>query len=164
MATDAPVEKTIVLVKGKSITLDPANMEFNEVNLSDYLEKEYGWVDYLGKQLELANKEVLDAETAYEAVYSQKYIESKDLGNTDNYAKAKALSDPDYVAARNLWADRKEAVGLLKAHLRAWDKNHENAQNRGHTLRKEMEKLNRDIREPETGAFESVLDELRGGR
>jgi hypothetical protein len=33
---------------------------------------------------------------------------------------------------------------MLRQHLRAWDKNHENAQNRGNTLRKEMERLHKD--------------------
>jgi hypothetical protein len=34
---------------------------------------------------------------------------------------------------------------LLQQHLRAWDKNHDNAQSRGHMIRKEMDKLNIDI-------------------
>ena len=34
---------------------------------------------------------------------------------------------------------------LLKQHLRSWDKAHENAQSRGHMIRKEMDKLNTDI-------------------
>jgi hypothetical protein len=29
----------------------------------------------------------------------------------------------------------------MQQHLRAWDKAHDNAQNRGHTLRKEMDKF-----------------------
>jgi len=142
---DAPVEKVVVKVNGKDVVLDPDNMKFNEITLSGYMDREYAWVDYLGKQLEFAQKEVLLAEIDCEAIYSQKYIESKDDGNTENYAKAKALSDPAVIAARQKVAERKETVGLLKAHLKAWDKNHENAQNRGHTLRKEMDKLNRDI-------------------
>lgn len=143
---DAPQECVTVQVRGRDVVLDPNNMKFTEVSLSEYMDKEYAWIDYFGKQLEFANKELLDAEIAYEAEYSRRYIIAKDGGNTENYAKADALSDQQVVAARKLVADRKEVVGLLKAHLKAWDKNHDNAQNRGHTLRKEMEKLNRDIR------------------
>jgi len=36
-------------------------------------------------------------------------------------------------------------------YLKAWDKNHDNAQNRGHTLRKELDKLNKDIYEGRDG-------------
>ena len=109
---------------------------------------EYGWVDYLGKQLEYAQKEVLHAEIDYDSIYSKKFIVSKDNGNSDNYAKAFALSNDDVVAAKKKIADRKETVGHIKAHLKAFDKNHENVQNRGHTLRKELDKLNRDIYSP----------------
>ena len=143
---DAPLEKVTVQIRGRDVHLDPDNMKFNEVTLSEYMDKEYAWIDYFGKQLEYANKEMLEAEITYEAEYSKRYIMAKDAGNTENYAKADALSDQTVIAARKKVAERKEVVGLLKAHLKAWDKNHDNAQNRGHTLRKEMEKLNRDIR------------------
>lgn len=145
MVADAPVEKITVKVMGKSLVLDPANMKYNENSLSDYMSREYGWIDYYGKQLEFAQKEVLFADIDAEKIYGEKYLFSKDEGRTDTYAKAYAQSHPDYVAARKLVAECKETVGHLKAHLKAWDKNHENVQNRGHTLRKEMDKLNRDI-------------------
>lgn len=142
---DAPVEKVTVNVAGREVVLDPDNMRFNEATLSEYLIKEYGWIDYLGKQLEYAQKEVALAELDHEALYSERYMASKDLGNTENYAKAKALSDPDVIEAHKKVIEKKTNVGLLRAHLNAWNKNHDNAQNRGHTLRKEMDKLNRDI-------------------
>jgi hypothetical protein len=47
--------------------------------------------------------------------------------------------------------EKKSAVGFLKMYLKAWDKNHDNAQNRGHTLRKELDKLNKDIYEGRDG-------------
>jgi hypothetical protein len=142
---DAPVEKITVKVNGKDVVLDPKNMQFNELTLSDYMDREYGWIDYLGKQLEFANKEVQLAEIASEAEQAKRFIESKDAGNTDNYAKAFSLSHSDVVVAKQKVVERKEVVGLIKAHLKAWDKNHDNAQNRGHTLRKELDKLNKDI-------------------
>ena len=128
MASDAPVEKVKVVVRGKEILLDPDNMRYNENNLPEYMSKEYGWVDYLGKQLEYAQKELLLAEIEAEAAYSAKFMQSKDAANSDNYAKAYANSHIDVVAAKRLVVDRKEAVGHLKAHLVAWSKNHENAQ------------------------------------
>ena len=146
--TDAPLEAVTVIVRGKNVDLNPKFMKFNENNLSEYLEQEYGWLDYLGKQLEFANKECLDAEIEFDRIYSEKYLETKDAGNTENYSKAKSLADAAVVDARKKIADRKEAVGLLKAHIKAWDKNHDNAQNRGNTLRKEMDKLNREIYSP----------------
>jgi hypothetical protein len=150
MASDAPLEKVRVTVQGKEIILDPDNMKYNENNLPEYMSKEYGWVDYLGKQLEYAQKELLIAEVDSEAIYSLRFIESKDAGNSDNYAKAYSTANVDVVAAKRHVIDRKEVVGHIKAHLKAWDKNHENVQNRGHSLRQEMKVLNRDVYETDS--------------
>lgn len=160
MAEDAPIEKVTIQVRDQTIVLDPLNMKYNENSLADYMSREYGWIDYLGKQLEFAQKEVLLAEVDADAQYSLRFMESKDSGNSDNYAKAYALAHVDVVAAKKKIIDKKEVVGHLKAHLKAWDKNHENVQNRGHTLRKEMDKLHRDFYQtPEdaTCTFEDAL-------
>jgi len=145
MAKTAPIERVTVVVNGQTIVLDPENMKYNENTLSDYLSKEYGWIDYLGKQLEYAQKEVLIAGIESESQYSLRFLESKDAGNSDNYAKAYANCHVDVVAAKKKIADRKEVVGHLKAHLKAWSENHENANNRNHSIRAEMKILNRDF-------------------
>jgi len=160
MANDAPIEKVKVIVRGREIVLDPDNMKYSENNLPEYMSKEYGWVDYLGKQLEYAQKELLLAEIDAEAMFSSKFMESKAIGNSDNYAKAFANCHVDVVAAKKHVVDRKEVVGHLKAHLSAWNKNHENAQNRGHTIRTEMKVLNRDIYDAENNSTTSAEDFL----
>jgi hypothetical protein len=158
MAQDAPIQKVTVTVAGREIVLDPANMKYNENSLQDYMGKEYGWVDYLGKQLEYAQKEALLADIEADRVYGIKFMESKDRGESDNYAKAFANSHVEVVAAKQHLADRKEVVGHLKAHLKAWDKNHENVQNRGHTLRKELDKLhNVHYTDDATVSFEDAI-------
>lgn len=145
MAIEAPIEIVKVFVQGREIVLDPSNMKYNENSLGEYMGKEYGWVDYLGKQLEYAQKETLHADIEADSIYSLKFLESKDLGNSDNYAKAYALSHTEVIDAKKKVADCKETVGHLKAHLKAFDKNHDNVSNRSHTLRKELGMLSRDI-------------------
>ena len=100
---------------------------------------------FFRKQLELATKELALAELAYETKFNEIYIETKDGGGSDTYGKAKSQSHPDCVALHQAVIDRKSVVGFLKSHLKAWDRIHDNAQNRGHTLRKELDKLNKDI-------------------
>jgi len=158
MATDAPIEKVKVKVAGVEITLDPDNMKYNENNLGEYMNKEYGWIDYLGKQLEYAQKEVLMADIDAETQYSKKFMEAKDAGQTDSYSKSFATSHDDVVLARKKVVEGKEIVGHLKAHLRAWDKNHDNVQNRGHSLRAEMKVLSRDVYSEQN--VESILGEI----
>lgn len=162
---NAPVEKVVVTVLNRQVVLDPENMKYNENSLGDYMGREYGWIDYFGKQLEYAQKEALLAEIDADAQYSLKYMECKDAGNTDNYAKAFATAHVDVVAAKKKVVDRKEAVGHLKAHLKAWSENHENVKSRSYTLNQEMNKLNRDIYQSDdsnnTCSAEDVLNELR---
>ena len=147
---EAPLEKLTVKVLDRDVVLDPKNMQYSEANLAEFMNREYGWIDYLGKQLEFAQKEALYLEVDYEAVYSKKFMESKDNGMSDNYAKAYALADTGVIDAKKLYIDKKEVVGHLRRHLDAWNKNHENAQNRGHTVRAEMKTLNRDFIEDNT--------------
>lgn len=145
MSTEAPKFKVDVEVAGSLISLDPDNMRFNENNLANYMNREYGWIDYLGKQLEFAQKELLIVEMQADAIFNKKFLEAKDNGKTDSYSKSYAGAHEEYLDAKKSIIDKKQVVGLLKAHLRAWDKNHENVQNRGHTLRKEMDALSREV-------------------
>ena len=140
-----PIEILTVKINGQDVKLDPKNMHFTDNRINEYMEKEYGWVDYFGKQLEYAQKHRMIAEIDAEAIFSKKYIEAKDEGGTEQYAKAKANSDVEVVEAKKNVIEKREIEGFLKAHLRAWDKNHDNVQNRGHSLRKELDKLNKDI-------------------
>jgi hypothetical protein len=143
--TEIPNEKIIVTVNNREVILDPENMKFNEFTLSEYMDKEYAWIDYYGKQLELATKELALSELAWETKYNEAYIQHKDSGGSDAYCKAKAQCDQECVKMQEKVIERRSTVGFLRHYLKAWDKNHDNAQNRGHTLRKELDKLNRDI-------------------
>lgn len=157
MNEELPNECIVVKVCGKEVRLDPENMKFNEANINKFMECEYAWIDYYGKQLELAQKELALAEMEYDVAFNKKYIEVKDAGNSDAYSKAKAQTDQDVIDCHKAMLQKRETVGLIKAYLRAWDRNHDNAQNRGHTLRKEFEKL-KDTRSSDFPDFGSTKD------
>ncbi len=162
-----PVVEVTVKVRGKDVKLDPVNMSFNDVTLSNYLIHEYGWIDYFGKQLEFAEKDYQLMKIDFDAMFNAKYADFKDTGCTEGQSKAKAQCDPDVVAIRQRMAEQDEVVGLIKQHLRAWDKNHENAQSRGHFMRKEMDKLNKqiystaDTSDSDTGTYEDFQKEAQ---
>jgi hypothetical protein len=73
-----------------------------------------------------------------EAIRDQKFVEYKEAGASDKLAEAKARCDPEYKKADENAQIARHKVKLLQAHLKAWSDAHESAQNRGHTLRKEM--------------------------
>lgn len=139
----AKVEKLVIGTS--SVVIDPTNLTFSEATLSSYIETEAGYYDNFGAYLALAEKNLQIRELEHEKLFHSRYIESKDIGGTEKYCEAKAKTDPDVVKFKEKCVEAKYMVTRLKQHLRAWDKNHDNAQSLGHMLRKTMDKLNSAI-------------------
>ena len=161
-----------VTVYGQEVVLDTNKLAFNEGSLSEYLETEGGWIDYFGAKLAEAERQLAEAEMEvereedeYDRTYSKVFAMIKDTeGGSDKLTEGKAKTEAMVVAARKNVLELKSraieykyVVRLLQQHLRAWDKNHENAQNRGNTLRKELERLHKDRI---TGSEEDRMNEI----
>lgn len=164
--------KRKVTVYGQVVDLDTAKLAFSEGTLSEYLETEGGWIDYFGAKLAEAEKqyaememEVEQEEDEYERTYSKIFSTLKSTeGGSDKFVEGLAKIEQTVVIARKKVLEYKVKsielkyiVRLLQQHLRAWDKNHENAQNRGNTLRKELERLYKD---KITTTYEDKMDEI----
>lgn len=126
------------------VTIDPENLRFDERTLSEYIQTEGGHYDNFGGYLALAEKNLQNKQTLWEKLYCERFEEAKELGSSDKLAEAKAKKDPDVVELKNDVIDAQYAVNRLKNHLKAWDKNHDNAQSLGHMLRKQMDRLPSD--------------------
>jgi hypothetical protein len=165
--------KRNVTVYGQNVDLNAAKLAFSEGTLSEYLETEGGWIDYYGAKLAEAEKqyaememEVEIEEDEYERTYSKVFSTIKTTeGGSDKLVEGMSKVEPTVVAARKKVLELKiksiefkYIVRLLQQHLRAWDKNHENAQNRGNTLRKELERLYKDKITATT--YEDKMDEI----
>ncbi len=145
-------EKRKIKIGNQDVVLDPSLMVFTEANLSNFQEKSAIYIEYFGQCLADADAEERYHDMRLEAVYAQKFVTFKEEGGSDKLCEAKVQADPDYLKVRdNAWVARHK-VRLLQNYLKAWDKAHENAQNRSHTLRKEMDKFT-----PKT--FESAHDD-----
>lgn len=127
------------------VVVDPENLRFNEDTLSAYIQKEGGHYDNFGSFLALAERNLQNKESMHEKLFCERFEEAKELGSSDKLAEAKSKKDPDVVEMKNDVIEAKYIVNRLKNHLKAWDKNHDNAQSLGHMLRKQMDKLNSDI-------------------
>ena len=143
----------------QQVDLDPENLAFNEVTLTQYLQKEGGYYNNFGGSLATAEFLLARRESEYDALRGQKFKEYKDAGGSDKYADARTDSDQEVLDARERVAAAKFKVRLLQQHLRSWDKNHENAQSLGHHLRKEIDKLNAEIYGK--GGFRDVDQEFK---
>lgn len=129
----------------EEIVLDSNDLEFNEATIGDFQENLAVKYDYFGAKL--AELEYIEdrLKSEMEEIYSRVYAEYKDEGCTDKLAESKAKADIAYQDKKKLVSEAKFHVKQMSQHLRSWDKAHDNATSRGHTLRKEMDKLHVDF-------------------
>lgn len=129
---------------GYEVTLNPENLRFDEHTLSQYLQVESGYYDNFGAYLALAEKNLQNKEIVYERLLAERFVEAKENGGSDKLAEAKAKADQTVNDMRQAVVEAKYVVNRLKNHLKAWDKNHDNAQSLGHTIRRQMQTMRED--------------------
>lgn len=140
-----PRAQTTLKIGNQEITLDNSRLAFNEVSLNTFMENLALWYDYFSQKLAEAEAILAYKEYEYDVLFSSAYERSKEDGCTDKLAEANAKKEANVCEAKKEIIGAKHKVTLLKQHLKAWDKAHENAMSRGHMVRKEMDKLNTDI-------------------
>ena len=141
----APHAQTTIKVGGQDVVLDNSRLAFNEISLSNFMENLALWYDYFGQKLAEAEAILSHKEYEYDVLFASSYERSKESGCTDKLAEANAKKEPDVCDAKKEIIAARHKVTLLKQHLKAWDKAHENSTSRGHTIRREMDKLSTDI-------------------
>lgn len=142
---------------GDLVSLDPKRLSFNEASLSGFMEELSVWYDYYSSRSAKAEELAGNAETAYEAERDKKFLEGKSQGLSDKAAEAFSRIDDKVKLLLELTNKYKGYLKQLKEYTKALDKAHSMSQNRGYMLRKEMDKLNPDIRFP---SQEKTLDEI----
>jgi len=142
---EAPHATTTIKLGGQDVIIDNKRMSFNEANISVFMENLALWYDYFCQKLAEAEALLSFKEHEYEMAYSIEYEKNKEAGCTDKLSEANAKKSEEVSNSKKEIISAKHKVTLLKQHLKSWDKAHENAQSRGHTIRKEMDKLNSDI-------------------
>ena len=147
------IRREIVIVGGDKVDMDPANLRFCENTLTEYIKTEGGWYDNFGAYLAKGEKDLAMKQAEYENLFNLKFYVAKEEGGSDKLAEAKAKIDRDVKDANTAVIEAKYLVSRIKNHLKAWDKNHDNAQSLGHQLRKELGMLHSDIRAPEGVSF-----------
>ena len=132
-------------IGGREVILNSDNLKFSDATLNQYIQTESGFYDYFGACLAMAERDLQNKDLCHEKLFADRFTEAKDCGGSDKYAEATAKKDPEVVDLKQKCVDAKYIVKRLQQHLRAWDKNHDNAQSLGHMLRKTMDKLNAEI-------------------
>lgn len=130
----------------QEIDLDPENLKFSEQTISQYYQDEGGYYDYFSAQLAYADYLLMKRDLAYDVIYNENFAINKELGGSDKYVEAKTKADQNVIDAKEDVITAKYKKSLLQQHIKSWDRNHDNALNLGHMLRKEMEKLGLELK------------------
>ena len=93
-------ESKTIQIDGEQIIIDPKNLYFTRDNLSQYIEREAGWIDYFGEKLAMAEKELAEADEKYETISAAKFIHYNDIGGTVKLIDARTKTDPDVQIAK----------------------------------------------------------------
>jgi hypothetical protein len=132
-----------VKVGDEEVDLDPKVFRFTEATLSEYLMKDASLLSYYGAKWADAAFIHATYEDRYEQAFSRKMREYKETGATDKLADAMAKSDPEVVEIKEQIRNAKRIKDLLSNHMKALEKNHENALNLGYNIRKELDVHNK---------------------
>lgn len=152
-----------IKVAGHDVFIDPRKLTFSEVTLTRYTEEEGVWYNYFGQRLADADAEWQFFSSKHEQISAEKFVQFKSEGGSDKYVEARVKSDDEVKKAKENEIAARHKVKVLQQHLRSWDKCHENAQSRGHMLRKEIDKLNRDTfakNKMDGGDMEQEVDKI----
>jgi hypothetical protein len=139
------LQKRKVQIGDVSVDLDPDRLLFNEATLGQFQECLATWYDHFGEMFCTADYYYSCAKEHAEIVYARIYAEKKEEGATEKQADAQARLHPDVIKSKKQTLQAKYKRDQIQHHIRSWDKAHDNAQNRGHTIRKEMDKLQSEI-------------------
>jgi hypothetical protein len=129
----------------QKFVLDPQNLKFTDGTLNKFFENVSGIIDYIGVAHAEANRQYTLLEHSYKQKYIEKFKEFKEAGKSDKTSELYAEGDIEVSALRERIINAKYTKDRIYAHLSALNSAREDAHNRGHMLRKEMDKLNADI-------------------
>lgn len=121
------------------------HLKFSDATLNQFFERVSGIIDYVGAGLARANYWHTMLDHQCKQVYIQRFKQYKEDGKSDKTAELSAEGEPDVAELRRRCIEAKYCKDLLYSHLAALNSAREDAHNRGHMLRKEMDKLNMDI-------------------
>jgi hypothetical protein len=129
----------------QTYVLDPDNLKFTDATLNQFFEKISGITDYIGAAHARAMRNHTLLEHAYKQKYIEKYKELKEQGKSDKTAELFSEGDIEVSVLKERVINAKYVKDRIYAHLGALNSARDDAHNRGHMLRKEMDKLNMDV-------------------
>lgn len=139
-----------IKIAEEELEVDPNELAFTEATINEKMERLGSLSSFYGQKFADAEYYWSQLEKAVDNMYMAKFVQYKDEGRgSDKVCEALAKIDPIVIELSEKALNAKKAKIQLQQYLKAIDITHQNVQSRGHMIRKEMEKLQYDIRTPE---------------
>lgn len=132
--------KTIKL-GNEEILLDDELLKFSEHSINQFLQNYADKYSFYTQKHADAQYLHSCLEDRYDAIYSDKFSHIKEMGGSDNLAKAKTIADQEVQGALENVRVAKYNVNLLWGYIRSMDRAHENCVNTCYNMRKELDRL-----------------------
>lgn len=142
------MNKKVIKVGNQEVMLDSGDLKFTDATLNVFLEKIGGRIDYIGQNLANAQRICNMVEQKYDFSFITAFKVLKEEGKSDKTSELLAKADPEVQRLKMILIEAKYNKDLIYNHLQALNSSREDAHNRGHMLRKEMDKLNNSFLKP----------------
>lgn len=152
------MNKKTVKVGNQEVILDSGDLKFTDATLNVFLEKIGGRIDYIGQNLANAQRICSMVEQKYDFAFITAFKALKEEGKSDKTSELLAKADPEVQRLKMVLIESKYNKDLIYNHLQALNSAREDAHNRGHMLRKEMDKLSNSFLKPSDSIDDIIKD------
>ena len=142
------MNKITVKIGNQEVVLDSDDLKFTDATLNLFLERISGRIDYIGQNLANAQRICSMVEQKYEYAFINSFKEFKEASKSDKTAELCAKAESEVQRLKMDLIESKYNKDLIYNHLQALHSAREDAHNRGHMLRKEMDKLSSSFLKP----------------
>jgi len=149
---------------GESIVeINPDDLKFTDATINVFFEKISGKIDYIGRCLTNAQRICSLIEQKTDLSFINEFKKCKEEGKSDKSAELFAKGSDEVQKYKKALIEAKHIKDIIYHHLQSLNSSREDAHNRGHMLRKEMDKLSNSFIVPNDHneqTFGGIINEL----
>jgi paraquat-inducible protein B len=147
---------------GESVVeINPDDLKFTDATINVFFERISGKIDYIGRCLANAQRICSLIEQKTEFSFINEFKKCKEEGKSDKSAELYAKGSDEVQKYKKALIESKHIKDILYHHLQSLNSGREDAHNRGHMLRKEMDKLSNEFLKPRDD-FDQTLGGIIG--
>lgn len=138
------------------VEINPDDLKFTDATINIFFERISGKIDYIGRCLANAQRICSLLEQKADFAFINEFKKCKEEGKSDKSAELYAKGSDEVQKFKKALIESKHIKDILYQHLQALNSAREDAHNRGHMLRKEMDKLSNEFLKPHDSSEQTL--------